>query len=292
MKVLFITGFCEFNKHQAWMNIEIFSISWLPLYQIFRRKSWIKDEVEFCRSVGLSQMMKYAQMVENKEILRREANLSGYAGAKFPNYPSVNIKPNVVNNYQKNKGNIVFPMRTITLQGSTANDHKKEGPSKRLLDAEFQVKIEKGLCFKCDEKYYSGHKCKTKEIREQRKFVVRANNMEEEIIEKDEHEQKELCSMELKSEIVGVVELCITSVVGLTNPGTMKVRGKIQGREAIVMINCRATHNFISDKLVSMLKLNTKDTSNYEVILGSGTVIKGKGICEKVEVNLDCWPII
>ena len=93
--------------------------------------------------------------------------------------------------------------------------------------------------------------------------------------------------MELKSKIEGVVELCINSMVGLMNPGTMKVRGKIQGREVIVLIDCGATHNFISDKLVAMLKLNTKETSNYGVILGSETAIKGKGICERVEVDLD-----
>ena len=231
--------------------------------------------------------MQYAQKVEFREILKREANLSGYARAKFSNYPYVQTKPNTANNYQENRGNTVFPIKTITMRGSTTNENKKEGPSNRLSDAEFQAKREKGLCFKCDEKYYSGHKCKAKEIRELRMFVVRADNVEEKIIEEDIYEQNELCTMELNIEIEGVVELCINSVVGLTNPGTMKVRGKIQGREVIVLIDCGATHNFISDKLVAMLKLNTKETSNYGVILGSETAIKGKGICERVEVDLD-----
>ena len=34
------------------------------------------------------------------------------------------------------------------------------------------------------------------------------------------------------------------------------------------------------------MQLNTKETSNYGVILGSGTSIKGKGICEAVELIL------
>lgn len=269
-------------------------VNWLPLYRIFRRKFWKKlllegcyQEVEFCRLVRFSQMMQYAQMVENREILRKEANLPRYNRGKFPYYPYVHTKSNATNNYQKNRGNVVFSIRTITLRGSTTNENKKERPSKRLSDVEFQAKREKGLCFKCDEKYCSGHKCKAKEIRELRMFVIRADNVEEEIIEEDVYEQRELCTMELKSEIEGVVELCINSVVGLTNPGAMKVRGKIQGREVIVLIDCGATHNFISDKLVLMLKLNTKDTSNYGVIFGSGTAIKGRGICEKVEVDLD-----
>ncbi|TYK04252.1 ty3-gypsy retrotransposon protein [Cucumis melo var. makuwa] len=73
-----------------------------------------------------------------------------------------------------------------------------------------------------------------------------------------------------------VVELSINSVVGLTNPGTMKARGKIFGEEVVVLVNCGATHNFISEKLVTELKLSTKETSRYGVILGLGTAIKGK----------------
>ena len=94
---------------------------------------WIKAEVEFCRSVGLSQMMKYAQMVGNREIMRREANLLCYSGTKFPNYPYTNAKINTVLNSQENKGNTIFPMRTITLRGSPAGEIKKAHPSDYLM---------------------------------------------------------------------------------------------------------------------------------------------------------------
>ena len=89
-----------------------------------------------------------------------------------------------------------------------------------------------------------------------------------------------------------MVELSINSVVRLSNPGTMKVKGEIQGRTAIVLVDCGATHNFISEKLVKELQLNTKETSNYGVILGSGTAVKGKGIYEAVELMLGDWKIV
>lgn len=84
-----------------------------------------------------------------------------------------------------------------------------------------------------------------------------------------------------------VIELSINSVVGLSNPGTLKVRGKIKGREVVILIDCGATHNFISEKQVSELQLATKGTSHYGVILGSYTIIKSKGVCEAIGLILN-----
>lgn len=45
-----------------------------------------------------------------------------------------------------------------TVQAATTG--KVTSPNfKRLSEAEFQAKKEKGLCFKCDEKYSIGHRC-------------------------------------------------------------------------------------------------------------------------------------
>ena len=52
------------------------------------------------------------------------------------------------------------------------------------------------------------------------------------------------------------------------------------------------TQNFVFEKLVAKLKLHIKDISNYGVILGSGTGIKGKGVCENVEVVLNEWRVV
>lgn len=41
-------------------------------------------------------------------------------------------------------------------------------------------------------------------------------------------------------------EVALNSVIGLSNPKTMKLPGKIVGKEVVVMINPGATHIFIS----------------------------------------------
>ena len=43
-------------------------------------------------------------------------------------------------------------------------NQRQEIPIKRLMESELQARKEKGLCFKCDEKFSRGHRCK-KELR-------------------------------------------------------------------------------------------------------------------------------
>ncbi|TYK03261.1 peroxidase 64 [Cucumis melo var. makuwa] len=131
-----------------------------------------------------------------------------------------------------------------------------------------------------------------KEQRELRMFVVTEDKGEYEIVEEEKEEKKELGRIEINEDITTVVELSINSVVGLNDPGTMKVRGKLMGEDVIILIDCGATHNFVSEKLVKKLILPIKETSQYGVILGSGAAVQGKGICEKLEVQLNNWKIV
>ncbi|KAA0037154.1 ty3-gypsy retrotransposon protein [Cucumis melo var. makuwa] len=149
---------------------------------------WIRDEVEFSKLVGLPQMMHLAQKAEVRELIRREANLYGYSRGKYLYNPANYNKSNNGANSNEGKARATTPMQTIILRSTAGGEVKKEGSSKRLSDAEFKAKREKGLCFKCDEKYYSGHKCKELEQRELRMFVVRADNVREEIIEEEYYE--------------------------------------------------------------------------------------------------------
>lgn len=51
------------------------------------------------------------------------------------------------------------------------------------MDAEFQSRKEKGLCFCCDEKYSVGHYCKEKNQRELRFLLVNDNIKDFEVFE-------------------------------------------------------------------------------------------------------------
>lgn len=111
--------------------------------------------------------------------------------------------------------------------------------TRKLSDAEIREKREKGLCFKCDEKYSLKHRCKTQEKWELRLIIAGEGQVIEEIDEDEEEEAEE------SNEVTEKVELGLQSMLGFSTPETMKLKGKVSGREVIVLIDCGATHNFI-----------------------------------------------
>lgn len=66
----------------------------------------------------------------------------------------------------------------------------------------------------------------------------------------------------------------------------MKLRGSINQRSVIVMVDCGAIHNFISQKLVEELQIVVAETRNYSVIMGLGAIVKGKGVCDSVNLKV------
>ena len=75
------------------------------------------------------------------------------------------------------------------------------------------------------------------------------------------------------------MELSINSVVGLADPRTMKVKGSIAQQEVVVLIDCGASHNFISTAVVQKLGLPCSDTAGYRVLMDTGITVKGAGVC-------------
>ncbi|PKU83144.1 hypothetical protein MA16_Dca007802 [Dendrobium catenatum] len=66
----------------------------------------------------------------------------------------------------------------------------------------------------------------------------------------------------------------------------MKVKGEIADREVVVLIDSGATHNFISTQVVNQLGVKLVDTGCYGVMMGTGKVEKGQGICKGVVLTI------
>lgn len=141
---------------------------------------------------------------------------------------------------------------------------------RRMFDAEFKEKRDKGLCFRCDERYFQGHRCKIKEKRELNLIIAGEEGDCEEM-----NCEEEVPEVETKAlEVADNVELALRSIYGFLAPRMMKLKGIVVGNEMIVLIDCGATHNFIHQRLAEELKLQVVETSNYRIVVGNGTTIK------------------
>ncbi|KAL0554692.1 hypothetical protein IC582_008619 [Cucumis melo] len=75
-------------------------------------------------------------------------------------------------------------------------------------------------------------------------------------------------------------------MTGLTAKGTMKLKGWVEDKEIVVLIDSGATHNFIHQSLAEELRMRLEQDTPFGVTIGDGTRCKGKGICRRVELKL------
>ena len=62
----------------------------------------------------------------------------------------------------------------------------------------------------------------------------------------------------------------------------MKLRGQIAGLEVVVLIDCGASHNFISMDLVQKLGIPSVGSHCFGVLMGIGLSVKGEGLSKGV----------
>jgi len=67
-------------------------------------------------------------------------------------------------------------------------------------------------------------------------------------------------------------------------PGTIRVKGRINGVNLVILLDTSSTHNFIDAAIVSSLHLFVNYSQTLEVKVANGVVVKTQGFCNKVPV--------
>lgn len=157
---------------------------------------------------------------------------------------------------------------------------KPFGEIRRLSEKELQYKRERGLCFKCDEKWTAGHRCKRKEL----SILL---GQEEEDVEYGEMADPTILDSPTSQQPEPIqTEISLNSVMGISSPKTLKMEGSINGESVIVMVDPGATHNFISLDTVARLQIPITPSKTFEVSLGTGAEVQGRGECKSVMMLL------
>lgn len=82
------------------------------------------------------------------------------------------------------------------------------------------------------------------------------------------------------------LQLSIYSIVGLTSKKSIKMWGILAGRKVAVLLDCGASHNFISSVIVEEEELQVSKTPPYIVEVGDGRKIKCEGVCNQLSINI------
>lgn len=103
---------------------------------------------------------------------------------------------------------------------------------KRLTPTKLRERREKGLCFNCNKKFGSGHRCK-------RLFYLEGVWEEDKQMEQD-HEVEEYTEE--------TAEVSLHAICGIGTTKTMRVHGSIYGEGLTLLVDSGSTHNFLSNK--------------------------------------------
>ncbi|CAA0840420.1 Unknown protein, partial [Striga hermonthica] len=139
-------------------------------------------------------------------------------------------------------------------------DNKRKGKVvKQLTPEEIKRQHEKGLCFRCEEKFMPGHRCKQAFVIE----VVNSDNKEAEV----EEEPEPMDDIEAFDE---EAEISMHAVAGIRGPRTMRLPAWVKDQRVIVLVDNGSSHNFINADLSQKLNLPTTRIEPFEVRVANG----------------------
>ncbi|KZV27862.1 hypothetical protein F511_37858 [Dorcoceras hygrometricum] len=187
---------------------------------------------------------------------------------------------NPAGNNQKTEGG-------TNIQGQQQRKVEPKRDNRIVSQQEFLRRKEKGLCFKCGEVYSPMHKCAFKLMQVALKDQEMGEERDSEPLETGEDGNE----LEVEIKEYGTLELPCFSIGGVTQPQTMKLKGKIQDVDVVVMVDSGASHNFISRTLVEKLDIQIDESVHFGVCLGDGTKVQCQGVCRGLKVQLENYAV-
>ncbi|KAL0413968.1 UNVERIFIED_CONTAM: hypothetical protein Sradi_1598500 [Sesamum radiatum] len=127
-----------------------------------------------------------------------------------------------------------------TFKPSFKNIDENSQPRRFLTEAEVKARKEKNICYKCDEPYTPGHKYKVRHVymlmseEEAKKYEEEAENLEGPTEEED-------------------ATVSFHTMGGSISNSTLRVNGRVNGKDIHILIDSGSTDCFIDEKVVQVL---------------------------------------
>lgn len=170
----------------------------------------------------------------------------------------------------------VPPNAKVTSDTRSATASKFSTPQvKRLTIEEMNERKRKGLCFRCNDKFVPGHRCK-------KLFSIQ-------VCQDDSDDDAE---MEIVNDTVGQApEISLHAMAGMHSSDTMRVMGSLRNKKVSVLVDTGSTHNFVCQQMAAKVGLQPTSKGGLEVMVASGERLSSSGKCSNTQLILQGTPL-
>lgn len=124
-----------------------------------------------------------------------------------------------------------------------------------------KIRRDKGLCYNCEDRYSSGHRCKVQKL-----YLLDGFQVEEEIPDQEvEQNEEETGVLQAKDSL----EISLHAISGTLAPLTMRLKGTINRHSVIVLIDSGSTHNFIDTVTARKTGVKIQGKGSMEVMVAN-----------------------
>ncbi|CAA0810228.1 Unknown protein, partial [Striga hermonthica] len=147
---------------------------------------------------------------------------------------------------------------------------------RRLSPEEVKRRREKGLCFKCEEKFTPDHQCK-------QAFVIEVANPDNEGSENEEEPHQDIVVEGTDEE----AKISMHAMAGIRGPLTMRLPAWVKDRKVVALVDNGSSHNFINAELSQKLNLPTTNIEPFEVRVANGERLQCTKSFRKVPIRVN-----
>ncbi|XP_011075658.1 uncharacterized protein LOC105160092 [Sesamum indicum] len=145
-------------------------------------------------------------------------------------------------------------------------------PTRFLTEAEVRAKREKNLCYRCDEPYTPGHRCKYRQV-----YMLLEDGGDKD--NGEEEQGKQAIEIELENE--GDVSVSLHAMKGDFNYRTLRLEGTVEDKEILILIDSGSTHCFLDEKVANLLGCKLVRTHPMMVRVADGSKLTSQLACHK-----------
>ncbi|KAL5848937.1 hypothetical protein ACOSQ4_006950 [Xanthoceras sorbifolium] len=181
-------------------------------------KNDIRLDVKIKQPRSLTDAIGVARFIEERNRLQKK-RISAFRSSIFGTQPKAS------------NSNPVGILGPSPVSKPVVGNNGSPTPFKIITSREARERQEKGLYYYCDERFKPGHRCERPQL-----FMIEDT---EELVEET---LESLANQQRQEELP---EISFHAITGTTHPQTIRLQGRMKGKEVIMLVDGGSTHNFV-----------------------------------------------